>query len=128
MQDLSTADKPVRIYTDGCYDCFHIGHALQLKQAKEKFKHVYLIVGVSPKEEIEKFKGTALQSDFERSEVIKHCRWVDEVLMPCPWTITPEFLSAHKIDYVVHDEAPYTSLGQSDIYAEVKAMGKFLPS
>jgi choline-phosphate cytidylyltransferase len=29
---------------------------------------------------------------------------------------------------VVHDEAPYTSIGQEDIYAGVKKMGKFLPS
>jgi choline-phosphate cytidylyltransferase len=72
--------------------------------------------------------GEPLQTDYERSEIVKHCKWVDEVISPCPWIITPEFLAKHKIDYVVHDDNPYKAPGSEDIYAPIKKMGKFIPS
>lgn len=34
-------------------------------------------------------------------------------------------MDEHKIDYVAHDVAPYSSKGSDDIYAFVKKAGKF---
>lgn len=48
-----------------------------------------------------------------------------QIIVPCPWIITKEFLEKHNIDYVAHDVAPYTSGGVEDIYADVKKLGKF---
>ena len=81
-----------------------------------------MIVGVSgDKETIEK-NGKIVMDEFERSEILKHCKWVDEVLMPCPWVVTIEFLRKHNIHYVAHDAIPYSADGAEDIYAEVKRL------
>jgi len=104
---------------------YHIGHAKVLEQAKKIFPHVYLIVGVSgDKETIEK-KGRIVMNEVERCEILKHCKWVDEVICPCPWIVTVDFLRKHNIHYVAHDEVPYGGEGQNDIYAEVKKLVTF---
>lgn len=64
-------------------------------------------------------------TEHERVQSILHCRWVDEVVCPCPWIITIDFLRKHNIDYVAHDAVPYTSAGANDIYSEVKRLGMF---
>ena len=68
VPDGTDPKNPVRIYADGVFDMFHIGHAKVLEQAKKLYKHVYLIVGVSgDKETIEK-KGKIVMNEKERSE------------------------------------------------------------
>lgn len=118
-------DNPVRIYCDGVFDMFHIGHAKVLEQAKKMFKHVHLIVGVSGDEETWRLKGKTVMTEDERTESVWHCKWADEVICPCPWILTPEFLEEKNIDYVAHDDIPYDSAGSGDIYAEIKKIGKF---
>jgi choline-phosphate cytidylyltransferase len=56
---------------------------------------------------------------------LKHCKWVDDVICPCPWIITVDFLIANNIHYVAHDDIPYSSAGAEDIYYEVKKLGMF---
>jgi len=105
---------------------YHIGHAKVLEQAKKLYPYVHLLVGVSgDKETIEK-KGKIVMNEIERSEILKHCKWVDEVICPCPWIISIEFLRKHNIHYVAHDEIPYGMGGSTDdIYSEVKKLGMF---
>lgn len=90
------------------------------------FKYVTLVAGVSGDEETIRLKGRTVMSESERAESVYHCKWVDEVICPCPWTITLDFLVKHNIDYVAHDDIPYTSAGSGDIYAEIKKAGRFL--
>lgn len=55
---------------------------------------------------------------------MRHIRWVDEIVAPCPWAITPEFVERHHIDYVAHDDIPYNMGSKEeadDIYAWLKA-------
>lgn len=118
--------RPVRVYADGVFDLFHLGHMRQLEQAKKAFPEVYLIVGVTGDKETHKRKGLTVLSGQERAETVRHCKWVDEVIEDCPWIVTPEFLDEHKIDYVAHDDLPYASDEGDDLYKPIKEAGKFL--
>ncbi|KAJ5893832.1 choline-phosphate cytidylyltransferase [Penicillium taxi] len=118
--------RPVRVYADGVFDLFHLGHMRQLEQAKNAFPETYLIVGVTGDEETHMRKGLTVLSGSERAETLRHCKWVDEVIPNCPWVVTPEFLAEHEIDYVAHDDLPYEAEEGDDIYEPIKAQGKFL--
>lgn len=45
-----------------------------------------------------------------------------------PWELTDEFLNENKIDFVAHDEIPYTSDDSYDVYAHIKERGMFAPT
>lgn len=90
-------------------------------------------------------------TEDERYEALRHCRYVDEVVRDAPWSLTPEFLKKHKvkrhpvlqvntvktnkcsvypvqmfhsqIDFVAHDDIPYTSAGSEDVYKHIKEAG-----
>ena len=90
---------------------FHIGHARVLEQAKKLFPYVHLIVGVSGDEETTRKKGKIVMTESERVDILRHCKWVDEIISPCPWIITLDFVNEHNIDFVAHDDKPYGSVG-----------------
>ncbi|KDQ16949.1 hypothetical protein BOTBODRAFT_53604 [Botryobasidium botryosum FD-172 SS1] len=123
-------DRPVRIYSDGVYDMFHYGHALQLRQAKLSFPSVHLVVGVCRDDVVERHKATRpVMSMTERCEALRHCRWVDEVIPDAPWILTDEFVREWEIDYVAHDDEPYPGIdGTEDVFGFLKKQGKLLPT
>jgi len=125
VPDGNDPKNPVRVFADGVFDMYHIGHAKVLEQAKKLFKHVTLIVGVSPDHEVIEKKGKLVMSENERVDILRHCKWVDDIIFPCPWTLNIDFIRKHDIHYVAHDDIPYNSVGMGDIYYEVKRLGMF---
>ncbi|OAR01691.1 hypothetical protein LLEC1_05077 [Akanthomyces lecanii] len=115
--------RPVRVYADGVFDLFHLGH---LQQAKNAFPNTTLVCGVTGDVETHNRKGLTVMSAKERAESLRHCKWVDEVIEDCPWIVTPEFLEEHRLDYVAHDDLPYGADEGDDIYQPIKEAGKFL--
>ena len=63
VPDGTDPNNPVRIYADGVFDMYHIGHAKVLEQAKKLYPHVYLIVGVSGDEETIQKKGKIVMNE-----------------------------------------------------------------
>ncbi|KAK7158848.1 hypothetical protein R3I94_005244 [Phoxinus phoxinus] len=121
-------DRPVRVYADGIFDMFHSGHARALMQAKCLFPNTHLIVGVCSDDLTHELKGFTVMNEDERYDAISHCRYVDEVVRNAPWTLTPEFLTKHRIDFVAHDDIPYCSADSDDVYKHIKEAGMFAPT
>lgn len=114
--------KPVRVWSDGCFDMVHYGHANQLRQAK--LMGDVLVVGVHSDEEITRHKGPPVFTEHERVTLVKGIRWVDEVVPGAPYTTSIATLDKYNIDFCVHgNDITLTADGQ-DTYAEVKSAGK----
>jgi len=126
IREVTTDTRPLRIYLDGVFDMTHFGHFRLFKSVKDKFPNSTIIVGVSSDEETIRLKGQTLMNEAERAETISHCKWVDEVVCPCPWIITQQFIDEQNIDYVAHDGLPYVSANSTDIYDFVKKQGRFI--
>lgn len=54
-----------------------------------------------------------------------YCRWF-QVVRDAPWEYDEEFLEKHKIDFVAHDDIPYTTEDCEDTYALIKAKDMFV--
>lgn len=130
MRRLRETDAPskrkLRIYSDGVFDLFHLGHMKMLEQVRRKFPAATLVVGVCSDRDTHTHKGLTVMTMEERVESLSHCKWVDEVIRDAPWIITKEFLDKNSIDYVAHDSLPYSTNGMKDVYKEVKEMGVFV--
>ena len=102
-----------KIYVDIVGDLFHLGHVNLFKKARALGD--YLIVGMHADKDVEFYKRKPVLSLKERSEVIKSCRYVDEVVESAPLVITNNFINKYDISYVVHGD---------DVSDEVKRQHK----
>eukprot|EP00808_Paulinella_micropora_P025060 g72013.t1 len=123
-----TSGRKYRVYCDGVFDLFHLGHMRMLEQAKRALgvERTHLICGVHSDAVTHRFKGKTVMESQVRYDSVRHCKWVDEVVEDAPWVVTKEFMDKLNIDFVAHDDIPYVSAGMDDIYSVVKEQGKFL--
>lgn len=128
FKELTKDDRQIRVYADGCFDMFHLGHARLFQQIKNMYPKVYLIIGICSDKDIMHNKGSTVMNDYERIESVKNCKFVDDVIFPAPWTPTIEFIEKNKIDFIAHDTIPYPTKDYDDCYAAFKKQGRFLPT
>ncbi|EAU90554.2 choline-phosphate cytidylyltransferase [Coprinopsis cinerea okayama7 len=131
-QEVGVNHKTVRVYVDGPFDMFNVGHVLQLRQAKLAFPLVHLTVGVFSDQVLNERGYPPVWSEVERVEMVRHCRWVDEVITNVPWELTDEFLLQRRLDYLALDEGtsvdPNCDKARVRAYDIIKKLGKVIPT
>ena len=98
-------------------DLFHYGHVRFLKQAKSRCDH--LIAGIHSDNDVQTYKQKPTMSMEERIEVVRACKYVDDVLADAPLITTPELLDKLNIDIVFVSISPTPNYTISDFYPDV---------
>jgi len=89
------------VYLAGGWDMFHAGHVATLKKARELGD--YIIVGVHNDYEVNRRRGLnyPIMSLHERVLSVLGCKWVDDVLIDAPYSVTEDMIASLKINVVV---------------------------
>ncbi|KAJ3170665.1 Ethanolamine-phosphate cytidylyltransferase [Geranomyces variabilis] len=91
------------VYVDGGFDLFHVGHIEFLKKAKALGD--YLLVGVHDDQVVNTIKGSnyPIMNLHERVLSVLSCRYVDEVIIGAPYSVTKDVLEkVYSVHVVVH--------------------------
>jgi len=121
------------VYVDGSFDLFHMGHVETIKRAKELGD--YLIVGIHDDKTVNQHKGKnyPIMNLHERTLNVLALKYVDDVIMGAPWSVSEDMIKTLNISVVVqgsnHKDAtdvekgedPYAVAKDKGVYVEVKS-------
>ena len=110
----------------GAFDLFHVGHLDFLEKAKAEGD--YLIVGLHTDPVVNHYKGAnyPIMNLHERVLSVLACRYVSEVVIGAPYSVTKEMMDHFKVDLVCHGGTHVADdVDSSDPYAEPKRRNKF---
>lgn len=92
-----------RILTCGTFDLFHIGHVNMLKRSKEMGK--FLVVGISSDKCNKEKNKKAIINEKDRFEIIKSCKYVDEVFIEESLDEKETYVKKYEIDlFIIGDD------------------------
>jgi len=123
-KDPKPGDKIV--YVAGDFDLFHVGHLDFLERARKEGD--FLIVGLHTDLEVNRYKGSnfPIMNLHERVLSVLACKYVSEVVIGAPYSVTEDLMNHFKVDMVCHGKTP-VSLDKdgSDPYGFPKKKGMF---
>ena len=84
-------------FVASCFDLFHAGHIMMLKEAKTQCDH--LIVGLQTDPTLDRpEKNKPIQSVFERFVQLQSCKYVDEIVVYATEKDLVDVLLSYHID------------------------------
>ena len=94
--DLKRKSRKV-VWTNGCFDIFHLGHKKYLEEAKKQGD--VLIVGIDSDESVRKLKGSGrpINSEIDRAEILAGMGFIDYVTI-FPYGAVENYLRELKPD------------------------------
>jgi cytidyltransferase-like protein len=116
-----------KIYVDGIWDCFHMGHVLHFKDIKQlDNQNNYLIVGIISDKDATNYKREPIYNQENRTILVESCKYVDKVIDNAPLIVTEEFIKKHDIDLVCHGFLNKSDANkQSDFFKDAIRLNKF---
>ena len=112
-----------RIYIDGGFDLLHSGHYNAIRQARA-FGDV-VVAGINSDADLLKNKGPTIMNCEERSEILRHCKFVDEVVPDTPYTPTISLLDELNCHSYAHGDDPTFDSEGVDITQVLREHGRF---
>ena len=105
----------------------HVGHVRLFQRARALAppgETVTLVVGVHSDAVVASYKRSPVVPHDERVEMVRSCRFVDEVIPNAPISVTEKYIDENRIDIVAHAH------GENDdaydaYYAVPMRLGKF---
>lgn len=116
------------IYVAGAFDLFHIGHIDFLEKVHSLAPKPYIIVGLHFDQEVNHYKrkNYPIMNIHERTLSVLACRYVSEVVIGAPYSVTADLIDHFKVDLVCHGRTDVVpDKDGSDPYAEPKRRGIF---
>ncbi|XP_059937811.1 ethanolamine-phosphate cytidylyltransferase isoform X2 [Mesoplodon densirostris] len=116
------------IYVAGAFDLFHIGHVDFLEKVHGLAERPYVIAGLHFDQEVNHYKGKnyPIMNLHERTLSVLACRYVSEVVIGAPYSVTAELLDHFKVDLVCHGKTEIVpDKDGSDPYEEPKRRSIF---
>ncbi|KAK2156046.1 hypothetical protein LSH36_223g03004 [Paralvinella palmiformis] len=114
------------VYVAGAFDLFHVGHLDFLEKASQYGD--YLIVGIHSDHVVNRYKGSnySIMNLHERVLSVLTNKYVSEVIIGAPYTVTMQMINDFKIDAVCHGMTPILpDVDGSDPYEIPKEIGIF---
>ncbi|KAG7335123.1 hypothetical protein KOW79_001719 [Hemibagrus wyckioides] len=114
------------IYVAGAFDLFHIGHVDFLEAVYKLSDKPYVIVGLHFDQEVNRYKGKnyPIMNIHERTLSVLACRYVSEVVIGAPYTVSKDLLDHFKVDLVCHGKTEvFPDRDGSDPYAVPRRKG-----
>lgn len=114
------------VYVAGAFDLFHVGFVDFLEKVAEEGD--FVIVGLHTDPVVNRYKGAnfPIMNLHERVLSVLACRYVNEVVIGAPYSVTADLMDHFKVDLVCHGDTPITpDVDGADPYAEPKRRGKF---
>lgn len=131
IREFSSAKQPSPqdcvVYACGSFDMFHVGHAEFLKDARELGS--FLLVGIHDDVSISRSKGQNLpvMNLNERVLNVCACKWVDEVIIGAPMSVTEDLVKTWDINVVAKGTGHKRNAGEEqDLRFEVGTCGNSL--
>ncbi|KEP62885.1 UNVERIFIED_CONTAM: Phosphoethanolamine-cytidyltransferase [Hammondia hammondi] len=114
---------PVRIYVDGVFDLLHSGHFNALRQARQLGGK--LVVGVcSDAATFAAKKVRPIYTETERAEIVRGCKWVDEVIVGTPYEVSVHLLDRLNCAFAAHGDDWVVGADGEDAYAGPRQAGR----
>ena len=106
-------------FVASCFDLFHAGHIMMLKEAKNQCD--YLIVGLQTDPTVDRpEKNKPIQSIFERHIQLEACKYVDEIVVYATEKDLMDVLQSFPIDVrIIGEEYQHKSFTGKELPIEI---------